>query len=69
MVLFLSGPGWSPGDAARLRLAGVPVVATRYQGVSHGFLLLGARCPTGTTRAALLQVVDTVHMALHRRSW
>ncbi|MFH8384796.1 alpha/beta hydrolase [Kitasatospora sp. NPDC018058] len=55
--------------AARLRLAGVPVVATRYQGVPHGFLLLGARYPTGTARAALLQVVDTVHMALHRRSW
>ncbi|MET9181356.1 hypothetical protein ABZX88_24470 [Kitasatospora aureofaciens] len=69
MGLFLPGPGWSLGDAARLRPAGVPVVATRYQGVSHGFLLLGARCPPGTNRAALSQVVDTVHMAPHRRSW
>ncbi|MFI9319309.1 hypothetical protein ACIGXI_05875 [Kitasatospora aureofaciens] len=44
-------------------------MATRYQGVSRGFLLLGARCPAGTTRAALPRVVDTVHMAPHRRSW
>ncbi|MFG2913452.1 alpha/beta hydrolase [Kitasatospora sp. NPDC048298] len=55
--------------AARLRAAGVPVVATRYQGVMHGFLLVGGIHPTGTTRAALIQVVDTVHMALHRRPW
>ncbi|MFJ9443178.1 alpha/beta hydrolase [Kitasatospora sp. NPDC101235] len=55
--------------AARLRAAGVPVVATRYQGVMHGFLLVDGLHPTGTTRAALIQVVDTVHMALHRRPW
>ncbi|MER7701899.1 alpha/beta hydrolase [Kitasatospora sp. NPDC097605] len=55
--------------AARLRAAGVPVVAIRYQGTVHGFLLLDARCPTGTARAALIQVVDTVHVALHRRAW
>ncbi|MFE6867193.1 alpha/beta hydrolase [Kitasatospora sp. NPDC057692] len=55
--------------AARLRAAGVPVVATRYQGTVHGFLLLDACCPTGTARAALIQVVDTVHVALHRRPW
>ncbi|MFF2351767.1 alpha/beta hydrolase [Kitasatospora sp. NPDC058115] len=55
--------------AGRLRAAGVPVVATRYQGTVHGFLLLDACCPTGTARAALIQVVDTVHVALHRRAW
>ncbi|AUY53454.1 alpha/beta hydrolase [Streptomyces sp. CB01881] len=55
--------------AARLREAGVPVVAMRYQGAVHGFLLLDALCPTGTARAALIQAVDTVHVALHRRSW
>ncbi|MEU3568911.1 alpha/beta hydrolase [Kitasatospora sp. NPDC036755] len=55
--------------AARLRAAGVPVVSARYQGVMHGFLLIGGLHPTGTTRAALIQVVDTVHMALHRRPW
>ncbi|MEV7184995.1 alpha/beta hydrolase [Kitasatospora sp. NPDC093102] len=55
--------------AARLRAAGVPVVAMRYQGAVHGFLLLGASCPTSTARAALIQAVDTVHVALHGRSW
>ncbi|WP_037902591.1 alpha/beta hydrolase [Streptomyces sp. NRRL S-350] len=55
--------------AARLRTAGVPVVAMRYQGAVHGFLLLDGVCPTGTARAALVQAVDTVHVALHRRSW
>ncbi|MET8702993.1 alpha/beta hydrolase [Kitasatospora sp. NPDC004723] len=55
--------------AARLRAAGVPVVATRYQGTVHGFLLLAGSCPTGTARAAMIQVVDTVHVALHRRPW
>ncbi|MEU9132257.1 alpha/beta hydrolase [Kitasatospora sp. NPDC048540] len=52
--------------AARLRVAGVPVVATRYQGAVHGFLLLDAVHPTATARAALIQAVDTVHLALHR---
>ncbi|MFF4379815.1 alpha/beta hydrolase [Kitasatospora sp. NPDC001547] len=55
--------------AARLRAAGVPVVAMRYQGAVHGFLLLAADCPTSTARAALIQAVDTVHVALHGRSW
>ncbi|WP_380282290.1 alpha/beta hydrolase fold domain-containing protein [Kitasatospora purpeofusca] len=53
--------------AARLRAAGVPVVSTRYQGVMHGFPLVGALHPAGTTRAALIQAVDTVRGALHRR--
>ncbi|MFJ8621959.1 alpha/beta hydrolase [Kitasatospora sp. NPDC093550] len=55
--------------AARLRAAGVPVVAMRYQGAVHGFLLLGTSRPTGTARAALVQAVDTVHIALHSRAW
>ncbi|MFI6151964.1 alpha/beta hydrolase [Kitasatospora sp. NPDC051170] len=55
--------------AARLRAAAVPVVAMRYQGAVHGFLLLGSSRPTGTSRAALIQIVDTVHVALHGRSW
>ncbi|MFE9421472.1 alpha/beta hydrolase [Kitasatospora sp. NPDC006697] len=55
--------------AARLREAGVQVVSTRYQGAVHGFLLLDAVCPTSTARAALVQAVDTVHVALHSRPW
>jgi acetyl esterase len=51
--------------AARLRAAGVPVVATRYQGVVHSFLLLDAASHTRTARAAFIQAVDTVHVALH----
>ncbi|WP_395297753.1 alpha/beta hydrolase fold domain-containing protein [Kitasatospora hibisci] len=52
--------------AARLRAAGVPVVATRYQGVVHGFVLLDACRHAPTARAALIQAVDTLHVALHR---
>ncbi len=55
--------------AARLRRAGVPVVATRYQGVVHGFVLLDSHCRTASARAALIQAVDTLHLALHRRPW
>ncbi|MEU1419864.1 alpha/beta hydrolase [Kitasatospora sp. NPDC005751] len=55
--------------AARLRRAGVPVVATRYQGVVHGFVLLDSHCRTGSARSALIQAVDTLHLALHRHSW
>ncbi|MEV4613107.1 alpha/beta hydrolase [Kitasatospora sp. NPDC049258] len=55
--------------AARLRWAGVPVVATRYQGVVHGFVLLGSHCRTASARSALIQAVDTLHIALHRHPW
>ncbi|MET8545726.1 alpha/beta hydrolase [Kitasatospora sp. NPDC004799] len=55
--------------AARLRAAGVPVVAMRYQGAVHGFLLFGASCPTSTARAALIQALDTLHVALHGGAW
>ncbi|MEV0190652.1 alpha/beta hydrolase [Kitasatospora purpeofusca] len=55
--------------AARLRKAGVPVVATRYQGVVHGFVLLDSHCRTASSRAALVQAVDTLHLALHRHPW
>ncbi|MFD8321236.1 alpha/beta hydrolase [Kitasatospora purpeofusca] len=55
--------------AARLRRAGVPVVSTRYQGVVHGFVLLDSHCRTASARAALVQAVDTLHLALHRHLW
>ncbi|MER5202393.1 alpha/beta hydrolase [Streptomyces sp. NPDC002825] len=52
--------------AAKLRAAGVPVVSLRYQGTIHGFLVLDRLRDTESARAALLQVLDTVHVALHR---
>ncbi|MFG2899968.1 alpha/beta hydrolase [Streptomyces zaomyceticus] len=52
--------------AGRLRAAGVPVVAVRYQGTIHGFLVLDPLRDTDAARAALVQVLDTVHIALHR---
>ncbi|GAA3088409.1 alpha/beta hydrolase [Streptomyces roseofulvus] len=53
--------------AARLRAAGVPVVALRYHGTVHGFMVLDPLRDTDSARAALVQALDTVHVALHRR--
>ncbi|GAA2230622.1 alpha/beta hydrolase [Streptomyces nogalater] len=52
--------------AAKLRAAGVAVVSMRYHGTVHGFMGLGPLRDTDAARAALIQVVDTVHVALHR---
>ncbi|MEU7017696.1 alpha/beta hydrolase [Streptomyces sp. NPDC046385] len=52
--------------ADRLRSAGVPVVSLRYQGTIHGFMVLDPLRDTDAARAALVQVLDTVHVALHR---
>ncbi|KKZ75016.1 alpha/beta hydrolase [Streptomyces showdoensis] len=49
-----------------LRSAGVPVVSLRYQGTIHGFMVLDPLRDTDSARAALVQVLDTVHVALHR---
>ncbi|GLX49439.1 esterase [Streptomyces hygroscopicus subsp. hygroscopicus] len=53
--------------AARLRAAGVAVVSMRYHGTVHGFMGLRPLRDSDTARAALTQVLDTVHVALHRR--
>ncbi|MFD0366616.1 alpha/beta hydrolase [Streptomyces sp. NPDC127114] len=53
--------------ATRLRAAGVPVVSLRYQGTIHGFMVLDQLRDTDSARAALVQALDTVHVALHRR--
>nr|ABS90461.1 lipase [Streptomyces albus] len=51
--------------AARLREADVPVVSIRYQGTIHGFLLFDLLRATEASRAARIQVTDTLHAALH----
>ncbi|MFF6777423.1 alpha/beta hydrolase [Streptomyces sp. NPDC012637] len=52
--------------ATKLRAAGVPVVSMRYHGTVHGFMVLDALRDTDSARAALVQALDTVHVALHR---
>ncbi|MFH8610087.1 alpha/beta hydrolase [Streptomyces sp. NPDC018029] len=51
--------------AARLRQADVPVVSIRYQGTIHGFVLFDLLRRTEASRAARIQVTDTLHAALH----
>ncbi|MFE2009154.1 alpha/beta hydrolase [Streptomyces sp. NPDC059491] len=52
--------------ATKLRAAGVPVVSMRYHGTVHGFMVLDPLRDTDAARAALVQTLDTVHVALHR---
>lgn len=52
--------------ATKLRAAGVPVVSVRYHGTIHGFMVLDPLRDTEAARAALVQALDTVHVALHR---
>lgn len=49
--------------ANRLRAAGVPVVATRYQGVIHDFVMLNALRSTQAAGAAIGQAVATLRTA------
>ncbi|WP_280505345.1 alpha/beta hydrolase [Nocardia farcinica] len=51
--------------AAKLRAAGVPVVATRYQGTIHDFVMLNALRGTDAAEAAIGQAVATLRKALH----
>lgn len=53
--------------AAKLRAAGVPVVATRYLGVIHDFVMLNALRETNGAQAAIDQAVRTLRTALHKR--
>ncbi|MEU8884525.1 MULTISPECIES: alpha/beta hydrolase [Streptomyces] len=52
--------------ATKLRAAGVPVVSMRYHGTIHDFMVLDPLRDTDSARAALVQALDTVHVALHR---
>jgi acetyl esterase len=51
--------------ANKLREAGVPVVATRYQGIIHDFVMLNALRGTNAAEAAIGQAVGTLRAALH----
>ncbi|WP_159775391.1 alpha/beta hydrolase [Streptomyces sp. HM190] len=50
--------------ANKLREAGVPVTAVRYQGVIHDFVMLNALRETGAAEAAITQAIATLRTAL-----
>ncbi|MFC4910115.1 alpha/beta hydrolase [Actinomadura gamaensis] len=51
--------------AAKLRAAGVPVTAVRYQGIIHDFVMLNALRDTHAAKAATRQAGEFLHDALH----
>ncbi|MCS0600025.1 alpha/beta hydrolase [Streptomyces sp. LP11] len=51
--------------ANKLREAGVPVTAVRFQGVIHDFVMLNALRGTHAAEAAITMAARTLHAALH----
>jgi acetyl esterase/lipase len=51
--------------AARLRSAGVPVTAVRYDGITHDFMMLNALSETQAARGATAQAAAVLRQALH----
>jgi acetyl esterase/lipase len=51
--------------AAKLRSAGVPVTAVRYQGIIHDFVMLNALRGTQAATAAIAQASEFLREALH----
>ena len=51
--------------ASKLRAAGVPVTAVRYQGIIHDFVMLNALRGTHAASAAIAQAIATLTAALH----
>ncbi|MGY4927848.1 alpha/beta hydrolase [Streptomyces sp. 900105755] len=51
--------------ANKLRAAGVPVTAVRFQGIIHDFVMLNALRETHAAEAAINLAVRTLHTALH----
>ncbi|MGW2412583.1 alpha/beta hydrolase [Streptomyces tubercidicus] len=51
--------------ANKLREAGVPVTAVRFQGIIHDFVMLDALRETHAAEAAITMAVRTLHEALH----
>jgi acetyl esterase len=50
---------------AKLRAAGVPVTAVRYQGIIHDFVMLNALRGTRAATAAIAQAITTLSDVLH----
>ncbi|GAA0350487.1 hypothetical protein GCM10010151_45240 [Actinoallomurus spadix] len=50
--------------AGKLRQAGVPVTAVRYQGIIHDFVMLNALRETHAAEAAISQAIATLRTAL-----
>ncbi|MFF4724305.1 alpha/beta hydrolase fold domain-containing protein, partial [Streptomyces mirabilis] len=50
--------------ANKLRTAGVPVTAVRFQGIIHDFVMLNALRGTHAARAAIAQAVGVLRTAL-----
>ncbi|MFI6984028.1 alpha/beta hydrolase [Embleya sp. NPDC050154] len=53
--------------ANRLREAGVPVTAVRFQGIIHDFVMLNALRGTHAAEAAITMAVEALRRALHTR--
>ncbi|MEV7499738.1 alpha/beta hydrolase [Streptomyces sp. NPDC093018] len=51
--------------ATKLRAAGVPVTAVRFQGIIHDFVMLDALRDTHAARTAIELATRTLHRALH----
>ncbi|WP_171118120.1 MULTISPECIES: alpha/beta hydrolase [Streptomyces] len=51
--------------AGKLREAGVPVTAIRFQGIIHDFVMLNALRETNAAEAAITLAADTLRSALH----
>ncbi|MDH6108078.1 acetyl esterase [Kitasatospora sp. MAP12-15] len=51
--------------ANKLRTAGVPVTAVRYQGIIHDFVMLNALRETHAAQAAITLAIQTLREALH----
>ncbi|WP_030808169.1 alpha/beta hydrolase [Streptomyces sp. NRRL S-337] len=51
--------------AGKLREAGVPVTAVRFQGIIHDFVMLNDLCGTHAARAAITMAAGTLRAALH----
>lgn len=50
--------------ASKLRQAGVPVIAVRYDGTVHDFMMLNSLAETNATRAAIAQATAVLRAVL-----